>query len=141
MNLGTDITLKVLKVHTTAATTNLFSAPVDTAGAQGVFLFTRLGTAGASNKIKAQQNTTSATTGMTDLAGTALGVGSSDEQQWIDIHRPQERWVRVFITRTTSTTIETVYALLYGQRSKPTDNTVAGTIHGEVHASPDEGTA
>jgi hypothetical protein len=43
--------------------------------------------------------------------------------------------------RGTSTTIDWGIAIPYAARKKPVDNTVAGTIHGELHASPAEGTA
>jgi hypothetical protein len=47
----------------------------------------------------------------------------------------------VHALRGTSTTLEWCVALKFGAHSMPVDNTVAGTIHGEAHVSPAEGTA
>lgn len=141
MRFGTDALITKVRDHTTAATTNLVTAIVDMAGYEGIAFITSVGTAGASNSIKVMQDDANATAGMADLEGTLVGVSTSDEDLWVDVFRPAKRYVQAKIVRTTSTTCESVWAVQYGAKSKPTDNTTAGTIHGELHETPDEGTA
>lgn len=143
-NLSSNIKIVPVKAYTTAATTNLFSTPVNMAGYEGVLFLSSFGTAGASNTIKVQQSTSSAsgTAAFADLTGSSVSLGgSSDEHQWVEVHRPLEKWVRIQFMRGSSTTIEKAYALQYGPRNAAVDNTTAGTIAGELHASPAEGTA
>lgn len=129
-------------VATTATgTTAVNGATIDTAGYEGVMFVVKLGTAAANNTIKLQSGAESDLSDAADLAGTSVGVGASDEIVWAQIIRPLERYVRVVVSRGTSTTVDWGVALLFGGRSFPQDNTTAGTIHGEAHESPAEGTA
>ncbi len=79
--------------------------------------------------------------GAQDLLGTLVAPGASDEIQWVEIRNPRERYVRLVALRGTSTTIDWAIALPYGPRKLPVDNNIAGTIAGEVHSAPAEGTA
>lgn len=131
-----------IKDHSTASTDAVTSDIVDTAGYQGVVFFTSFGTANATNSIKVQQNTANQTTGMADLAGSSVASGSSDEDVIVEIHRPQERYLQVEATRGASSTLESIWACLYGANSsKRTANSVTGTQVAELHVSPAEGTA
>jgi len=89
--------VKLIKIadHSTAATSDVTSAIVDTAGYAGVLFITSFGTAAANNTLKAQQDTDVAGATMADLLGTSVASGTSDEDVWIDIYRPLERYVRV----------------------------------------------
>lgn len=134
---------KLVKVadHTANGTSDVTTAIVDTAGFQGIVFCTSLSTAASDNSIKVQQNTANQTTGMADLEGSSVVSGTSDEDVIVEIHRPQERYVQAVITRTTSTTCESVWAILYGGDAQVSANSVSGTQIAEVLASPAEGTA
>lgn len=142
-NLMTGAKLTKLADHTTAGTTDVESAILDMSGYEGVVFFTSFGTAAADNSIKVQQNTANSTSGMADLTGTSVvsGASPSNEDVWVEVYRPQERYVRAYVTVDTSSTVESVWALQYGARNQAVDNTTSGTIEGEIHASPAEGTA
>jgi hypothetical protein len=133
--------VKITKVedHTAAGTTDVDSAGVDMAGYEGVLFVGSFGTAAASNTLEAQQSTDDAS--FSALLGTAVSSSTSDEDVWIDVFRPQERYVRVHAEIGTSSTLESIWAIQYGARSVPVDNTTSGTITGEAHNAPAEGTA
>ncbi len=141
MNLSKAIKIELGAATTAAGTSTVNGATIDTQGFEGVLFVIKFGTAAADNTIKAQQGAASNLSDAADLAGTSVGVGASDELVWLDIHKPLERYVRCVALRGTSTTIDGCFAFLYGPSTKPTDNETAGTIHGELHVSPSEGTA
>lgn len=136
---------KLVKVadHTANGTSAVTSSIVDTAGYQGVVFFTSVSTAAADVSLKVQQNTANETTGMADLEGTSVvsGASPSNEDMIVEVRRPQERYVQCVVTRTTSTTCESIWAALYGGDAQIDDNSVSGTQIAEVLASPAEGTA
>jgi hypothetical protein len=113
---------------------------IDMAGFQGVTFFTSFGTANATNSIKVQGNATNSTDGMADLLGTSVASGASDEDVAIEIHKPVFRYLRVVATRGASSTLESVWAHLYGG-SGAARNSVSGTQVAELHVSPPAGTA
>lgn len=135
--------VKLIKVkdHSAASTAAVESDIVDTAGYEGVVFFTSLGTANATNTIKVQQSATNATDDMTDLTGTSVASGSSDEDVIVEVHKPTDRYVRAVVTRGASSTCESIWAALYGQGGQISSNSLTGTQKAEVHASPAEGTA
>jgi hypothetical protein len=110
------------------------------AGYEGVLFLTSFGTAAANNTLLASQDVASGGS-FTDLAGTSVASGTSDEDVWIDVFRPSKRYVRVEAARGTSSTLESIWAIQYGARKLPVDNTTTGTIAGEAHVSPAEGSA
>lgn len=134
---------KLVKIadHAAANTTAVTSSIVDTAGYQGVVFLTSLSTANATNTIKVQQNTANQTTGMSDLEGTSVTSGSSDEDLIVEVAQPQERYLQVVVTRGASTTCESIWALLYNGDAGIAASVVTGTSAGELHVAPDEGTA
>lgn len=128
-----------MSAPTAAGTTAVNSASVDMANYEGVLFITRFGTAASNNTLEAAQSTDDSS--FADLVGTSITSGSSDEIVWLDIFRPLERYVRVEAARGTSSTLESIVAIRYGPRKQPVDNTTTGTIVGEAHVSPAEGTA
>lgn len=141
-NLSSAIKILNPLATTSAGTSTLTSDAIDTAGYEGILAIAKFGTAAAGNTLKAQQSSDDAASdAYTDLEGTSVGVGSSDEIVWLEIHQPRERYLKVLALRGTSTTLDSLIVLGYGPRDLPVDNTVAGTIHGESHTSPAEGTA
>ena len=125
----------------TAATTDVTTSGVDMGqdgGYEGVCFISTYGTAAAGNLPHGEQSTDNSS--FADLLGTEVNVGASDEKVYLDILHPQEQYVRAVFKRGTSSTLGDVYAILYGPRKVPVDNTTAGTIHGELHVAPAEGT-
>ena len=133
--------IKITKVadHTAAGTTAVNSASVDMANYEGVVFLTSFGTAATDNSVNVAQSSDDST--FDDLLGTKTGATASDEDVWLDIYRPSDRYVRLEAVRTTSSTLESIYAIQYGPKKLPVDNTTTGTIIGEAHVSPAEGTA
>lgn len=129
--------------HTTAGTTDVESAILDMSGYEGVMFVTSFSVAAADNLLKVQQDDANGAGGMADLEGTGVtsGASPSNEDVWVDVYRPQKRYVRCIAVVDTSSTVESIWAVQYGPRELPCDNTTSGTITGETHASPAEGTA
>lgn len=139
----TEIT-KLIKVkdHSTAATSAVTSDAVDTMGWKGVRFFTSFGTAAADNTIKLQQSSDDGVAdAYSDLEGTSITSGTSDEDVIADAPQPQKRYVKAVVARGTSSTLESIWAELYGPISVPSTQTISGTAISEINVSPDEGTA
>lgn len=132
--------------YATAATSAVTSSAIDLSPGSGqaysgLLVFTRFGTAAVDNTIKLQQSDDDgATDAYSDLAGTSVASGTSDEIVWIDA-RPTKRYVKAVVTRGTSSTLDPIIALPYNARIEPVDNIISGTIIGEIHDLPAEGTA
>lgn len=139
-NLSDRIKITKVSDPTIAGTTAVESTAVDMAGYGGVLFLTSFGTAAANNTILASQDVASGGS-FTDLLGTSVTSGTSDEDVWLDIVAPRKRYVRVEIARGTSTTLGDIWAIQYGPAAEPVDNTTSGTIVGEAHLAPAEGTA
>lgn len=140
--------VKLIKVqdHTTAATSAVNSDGVDMdqdGGYAGVLFFSSFGTAAANNTVNlAQSSDNGSTDDYTDLTGTSVSSGTSDEDVWLDVYKPTKRYVRLEAARGTSSTLESIWAVLYEPRNTVSvDNTISGTIVGEGWVSPSEGTA
>lgn len=136
--------VKLTKVAdpSTSSTASVNTSILDMAGYEGVVFFTSLGTANSGNLIKVQQDAANSTASMADLTGTSVSSGSSDEDVWVDVHRPEKRYVRAQVVRDgAASTLGDVWAIQYGPRTLPVDNTTSGTITGEQHLRPLEGTA
>jgi hypothetical protein len=139
-NLSSGVKIEQAAATTGAGTSEIDGAAIDMQNFDGVLFIAKFGTAAADNSIQAQQGAAANLSDAADLLGTLVGVGASDEIVWLDITRPRERYVRIQGLRGTSTTLDWAVAIKYGPRKPPVDNTIAGTIHGEAHASPAEGT-
>lgn len=90
--------------------------------------------------IKAQQDIDSAYGTVADLKDTSVAFSTTiaaDGYTMLDIYRPTEQYVRpsVAVPNATAATPVAVIAVLYGGRNRPETNA------GEIHVSPDEGTA
>ena len=130
-----------IKDHSAASTADVTSDIVDMAGYQGVVFFTSFGTANATNSIKVQGNTANQTTGMADLSGTSLASGSSDEDVIAELHKPTFRYLQVVASRGASSTLESVWAYLYGSSLSSTANSVSGAQIAELSVNVGTGTA
>jgi hypothetical protein len=133
--------ITLVKAAQTAGTDAITSDILDMAGYEGVLFLTRFGTAAAGNLVKAQSGTDDSVSDAADLEGTSVSSGTSDEGIYLDIYKPQERYVRLYVTRGTSSTMGEIWAIQYGNRNAPQTHAVSGTLTGETHVSPAEGTA
>ena len=140
--LSDEVKLTKLANHNAAGTSPITSSSVDMAGFTGALFFTSFGTAAANNVLVAQQSSDDGSAdAFGDLEGTSVASGTSDEDVWLDIINPRKRYLLVVATPGTSSTVESIWCLQYGARALPQDNTTTGTIVGEQHNYPDEGTA
>jgi hypothetical protein len=100
--------------------------------------------ASAVTSIKAQQGAASDMSDAADLEGTGITVAADDDNQlfWIEVTKPQERYVRLYVDKdATNACAESAVYYIGGGKCFPEDNNVDDTITGELHVSPDEGTA
>lgn len=134
--------LKFTKVsdHETANTTAINSTGVDMSGFDGVVFITSFGTAASNNTINAAQGATLGGS-YADLEDTEVSSGTSDEDVWVEIDQPIDQFVRCEVTRGTSSTLESIWAIQFGNRDREAAlNVSSGTIIGEIHIRPAEGT-
>ena len=140
--LSNAVKLTKISDPTGAGTSPITSAAVDMSGFDGALFFTSFGTAAANNVLKLQQSDDDAASdAYSDILGTSVASGTSDEDVWVDIMRPGKRYLKLIVTPGTSSTIGDMWVVQYGSTSKPVDNTTSGTITGEQHIGPAEGTA
>lgn len=134
---------KVVKVadHSASGTSDVTSSIIDTAGYEGVVFRTSLSTANATNTLKVQQSTENATDNMEDVAGTSVSSGTTNEDLVVEVYRPTKRYLQVVVSRGAATTVESIWADLYGSGGQIANNSVAGTQVAELHVSPAAGTA
>lgn len=139
--LSEDTKIDNVEAYGSANTTTLTSDSVDMQGYDGVVFIAKYGTAAANNVIHAEQSSDDGDSdAFTDIADSEVAAGASDEIQFIDILRPEERYVRCAALRGTSSTLEGIWAIRYQARTKAVDNTTAGTIAGVTLVSPVAGT-
>lgn len=142
MNLSSEIKITKVKAAEVSAGTEVLSDEVNMAGYDGVVFFTAIGTANAGNYIKAQQDDVMGMAGAADLEGTKVVATANDQVIWLDVYRPLKQFVRVSVIRAgAGSTVGEIYALRYAGRMRPVDNVITNTIIGELHVSPNEGTA
>lgn len=134
---------KVIKVSGAVATgtTAVNGSAVDMQGYEGVMFVASIGSANSGNGMKVQQGQQSNMSDAADLAGTQVLSNGTQTDLVVDVHQPQERYVRPVIVRAgATTTVDAVWAIQYGAKVKPVENTTAAQAV-EQHLSPDEGTA
>lgn len=142
MQLSNAVKITKVEDPTADGTAAIDSAGVDMSGYEGVLFVTSFGTAASDNTVNAAQSSDDGSTdAYADLEGTSVASGTSDEDVWVDVFRPRLRYVRLEVARGTTTTMGDIWAIQYGPRTLPVDNTTSGTIVGEAHVSPAEGTA
>ena len=140
----TDYTSIQVGLAYAAGTADRTGATIDTKGWDGVLTIVQLGAieAGGTNSVKMQQGALSNATDMADLLGTSQTIADDDDGEvvFIDLYRPGERYVRVYVDKDTShSCAETVTHILY--RGKALPGTHGSGVNGEQHNAPVEGTA
>lgn len=143
--ISSNSALIKIKDHSAAGTATITSAAVDTKGYAGALLFTSFGTAAADNYIKVQQSDDDGSTdAYSDLEGSQVvsGASPSNEDLYYDVYRPAKRYLKLLAVPTTSSTVESMYVLLYHpQNASSLMSNVSGTLSGEAAVTPAEGTA
>lgn len=127
-----------------AGVTDIEGATLDMLGFEGVLMVVTFGaiTAGAVTSIKAQSGAASDLADAADLVGTGQTIADDDdgEIRYIDLFRPVERYVRLYVDRATqNAVVASAEYIQYGPGVAPT--THAAVVSGETHVSPAEGTA
>ena len=133
---------KITKLDATqgAAASDYNGGILDMQGYEGVVFLASLGTAAADNGLKVQQGAASNLSDAADLLGTQLLSDGTQTDLVTEIIKPLERYVRPVVIRGTSSTIEAIWAIQYGNRKGAVNNaTTAQAV--EIHSSPAEGTA
>ena len=146
MNLSPNVKISSAVTPTAgvAATTDIEGTILDMSGYEGVLVVVRMGTitANAVTSIKMQQDTAATMSGAADLTGTAQTIADTDDDKifYIDLFRPTERYVRLYVDRgTQNAVVASAIYIQYGPKATPITQPT-GTS-GETHASPAEGTA
>ncbi len=98
---------------------------------------------GAVTSVKVQENSANSGTGMADLAGTAITVADTNDNQIAisDIIKPAKPYLRLATLRATqNATIDFLLVELYRSKKEPITQDTS-VISAEVWSSPLEGTA
>lgn len=119
-------------------------ATLDMQGFDGVLMIVKFAAiaAGATTTIKAQQGEASNLSDAADLEGTSQSVAADDDNEiyYIDIHQPQERYVRLVVGKDGANAVaESAVYLQYRGKYNPVTQPTGVT--GEAHVAPAEGTA
>jgi hypothetical protein len=140
MNLAKNIKVISLKDAVTAGTSVITDATVvDTQGYEGCLFIAKFGTSAVDNGIKVLQDTVVGFGTGADLAGSKQLLDATAKVAMVDIHRPLERFLKPSVLRGTSTTLDSLIAVLYSGRVKPiTDD---ASVNSKIVVSPSEGTA
>lgn len=140
-----DAVPSLQKIQLAADNSTYYGSGVDTQGYDGVAFFGFVKAYGAGNvatyTLKAQQDTASNYGTAADLAGTGKSIiptASADAFGFVDIHHPQERYVRpaMVVPNIATPTVVSMFAVKYHGKYRPETN-----AYGEFHNAPAEGTA
>lgn len=148
MNLGKQakITSAITPTAGAAGTTDIEGTIFDMSGYDGVLAIVRMGviTGSAVTSAKWQQNTANSSSGMADLEGSGITIADDDDDQLfvLDLYRPQERYVRLYVDRATqNAVVSSAVYVGYNVRKLPIANSVTDLVTYELNISPAEGTA
>lgn len=138
------ITQAISHANGVAGTTAVNGAALDMQNWDGVLMVVTFGviTVTAVTSVKAQQGAVANMSDAADLLGTGQAVADTDDEKvfYIDLNRPQERYVRLVVARgTANAVIASAEYIQYRGRKAPV--THATEVSGEKHVSPIEGTA
>lgn len=138
-NFSKDIKVVLAKAAQTAGTSAITADVIDTLGYDGVAFFGSIATANAGNYAKIEQGQASDLSDAADQAGSKCVPANNGDSFLVEVVQPQERYVRVNVTRTVSTAVGDIYAVLYRAARLPV--TQGSTIKAVQVQSPAEGTA
>ena len=134
----------------TGSTGNSNLPGVDARGYEGiswVFLVNGNPTTGMSFKVQEASSSgfsTAAGSLVGDLTGTSIDMttGIADGAAFIDVYKPNDRWVRAVIVKvSTADIIDGALVFGYNFNDLPVTHSTADVIAGEYHSHPSTGTA
>jgi len=146
MNLSKNVKISqcIAPSDGVAADTDLSGAVLDMSGFDGVLMIVTFGviTADAVTSIKAQQDTAVGMGSAADLEGTGQTIADSDDDGvfYIDLYKPLERYVRLYVDRATQNAVISSAQYIQYKGAKPPASH-GSAVSGETHVSPAEGTA
>lgn len=146
LELGKDtkISIAIAPADGVAGTNDINGAILDMQGFESVMAIVTFGTitGGAVTSIKMQQDTAAGMGTAADLLGTGQTIADTDGEKtfYIDLVKPQERYVRLVVDRGTQNAVvaSATYLQYNGVKAPSTHGT---NVSGETHISVAEGTA
>lgn len=141
MNLSNDAKFTMVKAVTSGSATGAINSDVlDMAGYRGVTFLANVGTANSSISLKAQAGTASGS--LNDVLNSSVPCLSTGGNIWLDLcdFGSSFRYIRAVLTREAATKAGNIWAIQYGARVKPVDNTIADVITGELITGVSGGT-
>ncbi|MFI5106417.1 MAG: hypothetical protein ACHP79_15955 [Terriglobales bacterium] len=146
MNLSTDTKVTRVMNAQAVATTNVNGSILDMEGFEGVEFILQAGTITDGNlSIKAQDGAASNLSDANDLQGTLVTLQNTDDNKAavLDVFRPVKRYIRPVVVRggATGAVVDSVVAIQYKAKKKPTVNDATTVGATETWISPPDGTA
>jgi hypothetical protein len=146
MNLGKGTKVTRMLVATAVGATAVNGSILDMSGFEGVMFIGEFGAiTDGTTGIKAQDGDNSALSDAADLAGSAVTEAITDDNKCVilDIFKPLKRYIRPVALRSgaTGAVIDSIIAVQYSPRVKPTTHDASTVANYEVYASPSDGTA
>jgi hypothetical protein len=134
--LSENVKITTFAPVATGTSTILQTTGLDMTGFDGCLFVVRLGSPATNNTLSIKQ---AATTGGTydALLGTSVGSHATDNPLMVDVKRPIDGFLKYEVARGTTTTIDTICAIQYGARTRPTTQPSGTQI--EKYNSPAEG--
>jgi len=131
---------------TAVGTTTVTGTAIDTSDYDGVVFIAQFGTiTDGTPALKAQGGAQANGSDAADLAGTACTPALTDDNKAVvlDLYRPTQRYITPAIVRggATGAVIDSVIAIQYGPRCKPTTNDATTVAVTEAWVSPALGAA
>jgi hypothetical protein len=117
--LSENVKITTFAPVATGTSTILQTTGLDMTGFDGCLFIVRLGSPATNNTLSIKQAATSGGT-YDALLGTSVGAHVSDNPLMVDIKRPIDGFLKYEVARGTTTTIDTICAIQYGARTRPT---------------------
>jgi len=147
MNISKTNKISIAITHAdgVAGSADIEGATLDMSGWEGVLMLVTFGviTSGAVTAITAQQGAASDLSDATNLLGTGQTIADDDDEQtfFIDLFRPEERYVRLHVDRATQNAVVASATYIQYGPTRKAPVTHGTNVSGETHVSPIEGTA
>ena len=134
--LSENVKITTFAPVATGTSTILQTTGLDMTGFDGCLFIVRLGSPATNNTLSIKQ---AATVGGTydALIGTSVGSHVSDNPLVVDVKRPIDGFLKYEVARGTTSTIDTICAIQYGARTRPTTQPSGTQL--EKHHAPAEG--
>ncbi len=144
-SLGRNCKVTNVKTFQSAAQSTVTSTRVDMAGYEGVMFIVSMGVidGSATTTCYVRQDTATGMGGGAQIAGTVITIADDDDDYAfvMDVYRPEERYLDVQVTRTTSNSeVESIVAIQYGARKVPVTHDSSTVADATYVAGPAEGT-